>query len=424
MAKTCKYAKLQRYVSYDSGQTWEAMDEYMIGDLKESPSVSCIDSPLFEWRLVDNDYLCVGTSKYTKLQQYVSADNGETYFPVSPANYKQGTLIEEYSEDCGYEILYRWVKTNNTICVDYSTQYLTFVAIDPIQVKFSGVTVNNVVNTVDYSLDSGITWNTLAQDTYTNTITSGNIVMFKGNCKRNASGIGHFTISGGTFDIEGNVMSLLFNDNFVGQTSLSGYNYAFSSLFANCNVVRANRLVLPATTLSSGCYQYMFKGCTSLIKTPELLATTLEFSCYQNMFQGCTSLTVAPELPATTLESGCYRYMFKDCTSLTKAPELPATTLTLGCYSDMFENCTSLTKTPKLPATTLISSCYESMFQGCSSLNEVTCLATDISARYCTANWLSNVSSSGTFYKNPSMSSWSSGGSGIPNDWTVTDYQG
>ena len=34
------------------------------------------------------------------------------------------------------------------------------------------------------------------------------------------------------------------------------------------------------------------------------------------MFQGCTSLTEAPELPATTLATNCYSYMFYKCTNL------------------------------------------------------------------------------------------------------------
>ena len=34
------------------------------------------------------------------------------------------------------------------------------------------------------------------------------------------------------------------------------------------------------------------------------------------MFQGCTGLTSAPMLPAATLVSGCYSYMFYGCTNL------------------------------------------------------------------------------------------------------------
>lgn len=60
------------------------------------------------------------------------------------------------------------------------------------------------------------------------------------------------------------------------------------------------------------------------------------------MFRGCSSLTTAPALPATTLSTGCYQLMFYGCSSLTTAPELPATTLVTSCYASMFAMCSSL----------------------------------------------------------------------------------
>jgi hypothetical protein len=51
------------------------------------------------------------------------------------------------------------------------------------------------------------------------------------------------------------------------------------------------------------------------------------------MFAQCTELEVSPELPATTLASYCYSYMFSDCWKLHTAPGiLPATELAYGCY--------------------------------------------------------------------------------------------
>jgi hypothetical protein len=188
-------------------------------------------------------------------------------------------------------------------------------------------------------------------------------------------------------------MSLLYGDNFSGQTTLTD-NYLFLGLFYNSTgLTSAENLIMPATTLTEGCYQGMFGGCTSLTTAPALPATTLANSCYSQMFYGCTSLTSAPVLPATTLVSYCYEWMFYGCTSLTTAPELPATTLAYGCY--------------------------RVMFNGCTSLNYIKCLATDISASSCTVNWVNNVAASGTFVKDASMSSWTTGTSGIPSGWTV-----
>ena len=172
----------------------------------------------------------------------------------------------------------------------------------------------------------------------------------------------------------------------------------------------------------------MFKGCTSLTKTPILPATTLTPQCYRDMFNGCTSLTEAPELPATELTTYCYAGMFNGCTSLVNTPALPATTLAEYCYFWMFSNCTSLVKAPELRATTLAKCCYTSMFYGCSSLNEVNCYMpstiseediptyTGDGSNASMEQWLKDVSSTGTFYTNRDAD-WPSGTNGIPTGW-------
>jgi hypothetical protein len=149
----------------------------------------------------------------------------------------------------------------------------------------------------------------------------------------------------------------------------------------------------------------------------EDLNTPLKAYCGGRMFRDCKSLTTTPELPATTLNSYCYQYMFYGCTTLTTTPELPATTLNSYCYQYMFQNCTSLTTAPELPATVLVVGCYRSMFRGCTNLNYIKCLATDISASNCTGTWVYGVAAEGEFVKDPKMTGWSVGSSGIPNGW-------
>ena len=267
----------------------------------------------------------------------------------------------------------------------------------------------------------------------------------------------------GTIEASGNCNSMLSSD-FDNITSLTGYQFAFTSLFKGCAALtRAPEL--PATTLADSCYYKMFYECVNLVQAPELPALSIPDSflydrtivsgCYASMFEGCTSLVQAPALPATTLGKGCYVRMFYGCMSLVKAPELPATTLpdvlneggtsepAFGCYSDMFGGCynlvqapslpattlggacygymfygcRSLVKAPELPATTLTFYCYAGMFQGCRSLNEIRVSATDISAGRCTNSWIKDVSSTGDFYCNPDTA-WTTEWSGIPSGWT------
>lgn len=149
-------------------------------------------------------------------------------------------------------------------------------------------------------------------------------------------------------------------------------------------------------------------------------STALKDYCFTRMFSGCSITSVSSTfLPATTLSVDCYANMFRDCPNLKNAPNLPATTLKNACYGWMFQDCTSLTYAPTLSATTLVQDCYRGMFYGCTNLVWIKCLATSISASNCTYNWVYNAPASGTFVKKSSMSSWTTGTSGIPSGWTV-----
>ena len=94
-------------------------------------------------------------------------------------------------------------------------------------------------------------------------------------------------------EIFGNVMSLLKGkDNLESATTIEANN-AFYGLFAGAEKLVNNTerlLVLPATTLTEGCYDNMFSGCKGIEKAPELPAPKLEKGCYQEMFYDCAKL--------------------------------------------------------------------------------------------------------------------------------------
>jgi len=228
-----------------------------------------------------------------------------------------------------------------------------------------------------------------------------------GTCYDEATWAGFHIESQNDCYVYGNMMSLIDKDGFATNTTLTE-PYAFFHLFQKSDY-SANTTVKNHPT-----------------KDIVLPATTLTYNCYDGLFADCQGITRAPQLPATTLADWCYCMMFSG-TSITEAPALPATTLTNACYSDMFMNCTSLAAAPELPAPTLVEGCYSSMFFGCSSLSYVKCLATDISADYCTTGWLSGVAATGTFVKAAAMNGWPVGAdesenvNGIPEGWTVDE---
>ena len=159
--------------------------------------------------------------------------------------------------------------------------YLYF-AIESIE---DGLTVSLTRNECLISIDNG-EWTSLSANTVTPAINMGQKIQFKIDNPTISfnEGIGRFTISK-KCNVSGNIMSLLYGDDFSERNSLTGKNYAFYKLFYNCKtIVDASKLILPATILSNYCYEYMFSGCTSLTTTPALPATMLAYQCYKGMF--------------------------------------------------------------------------------------------------------------------------------------------
>ena len=304
------------------------------------------------------------------------------------------------------------VKTNQR---DYSSEYMTFEAVkDGAYLKF--VPDHNSGAHGYFKINDG-EWNYKSAGEIATNLKSGDKIFVKSDITYlEDTGTGKHRI----FDIYGlvvygNIMSLVYGDDFIGKTTI--YDSNFQILFAYSGLISAENLILPATTLKRYCYENMFLYCTSLTQAPVLPATTLAYGCYETMFADCTSLTTAPELPATTLAEVCYWGMFEGCTSLTTAPVLPATTLNTYCYFDMFRDCTSLTQAPVLPATTLAEDCYVGMFSGCTNLIYLKCLAVTIDhSNY--RSWLDGIETEGTFVK---IHGVGYNTREIPNTWTVIE---
>ena len=268
--------------------------------------------------------------------------------------------------------------------IDYTIIPFTVKAVDDdVNVR---VIMDKDSGSVKYTFN-GVDWNIIDETTDIHLNINDSISIITTNIRR--------ILIQGLSDVYGNIMSLEYGDNFIGQTAWVGSNVDSYGLFYETDIRSAKNLILPATTLSEGAYRAMFSGCISLTKAPELPATTLSPYCYHSMFAGCSSLTKAPSLPATILAEGCYMEMFAGeggtgiidpnhkASGLTVAPDLPATTLSPACYLSMFAGCVNLTVAPELPATTMTESCYEGMFMGCNSLTKAPSLPATTLASGC-----------------------------------------
>lgn len=125
----------------------------------------------------------------------------------------------------------------------------------------------------------------------------------------------------GASKIGGNILSLLYYEDFVDQHVLAiDYNYIFSELFEEWSstshtLIDAGDLLMPDSFVVPGGDGY-------------------NDYCFCGMFIDCTLLTAAPVLPATTLNSGCYERMFSGCESLSEITIYADDISAFNCLND------------------------------------------------------------------------------------------
>ena len=353
------------------------------GRQSEVVSAACIYDESIKDPIIECDGTAVTITCHTVGADIYYRVNEEGTYDLygTPISISADTIVEAYSERDG--------ETSNIVSAlcefndvhDYSKDYLTIRALSDGTIGWNSIGTGSA-KAIQYSKNNGA-WTTItASSSTTISVVTGDSIRFKGTntryCEANKANYSSFGsteagVGGGTalFDVEGNIMSLVYGDNFEGQSALTS-TYNFCQLFKCTHCVSAENLVLPTMTLTNYCYRAMFSRCHDLVKVPAL--------------------------PATTLATGCYWYMFEQSDSFTDAPELLAQTLVAECYGHMFEACTSL--------------------------NYIKCMAiTGFTASKCKESWTKTVAPSGSFVKDSSIttSTWSVGNNGIPSGWLVYD---
>ena len=232
---------------------------------------------------------------------------GETTITITMDETKKSWYAASTIE---YQVVVKNVSAKALANVDKATP-LTLVAQADGKIT---VTFNNgitLANDIKYTINNGAE-QTIAKNTsgaYDITVKKGDVVQLYslntslgGGAVAGARGTTRAVDSGAKYinirpsmktEIYGNVMSLLKGkDNLESATTIEANN-AFYGLFAGAEKLVNNTerlLVLPATTLTEGCYQDMFNGCKGIEKAPELPAPKLEKNCYQEMFYDCAKL--------------------------------------------------------------------------------------------------------------------------------------
>ena len=364
------------------------------------PSGWTVTPPYYAWNKADtSDYICDSETytKYYKEYYQYSDDLGNTWQNVTPVQYRQSEDVIEYdSTDCGY----------------IGTNYFTIkslVASNTITLK--NATTGTTVGTTSfaYSTDSGSTWTSFTiptGQTYTiTTLGEGETVMLKGSNPTLGIGYnrGHNFRGTGNYEIQGNIMSLLTNNDTDTEFPASTTNN-FAMLFSgDTHLVNAENLVVPASAMTLNAFNSTFRSCTNLQKAPELPATVLAKECYSSMFESCINLSQPPSVLSATSISATDAYSRMFCMSRSSKITTPA-----------------MTYSPKMYGNYTVAPYNQQMFCGNGNIELVECYWTYDGTISGLTNWMNYTNATGTF-KKLSTQEFGSGVSGIPTGWTVVN---
>lgn len=180
---------------------------------------------------------------------------------------------------------------------EYDKMYLTIEALEN-----GNFTLNNRVFKYSVNDDSWVT----PSASVTIPVSVGDKIKFK--AEYNAGTTVASPIAGNTIrcKVYGNIMSLMYGDNFTGKTE---YRIE-GGIFSNCTgLVDAGNLILPATSFAINANYYgLFAECVNLRSAPELPALTIPRFGYSYMFKNCSSLTRIKCLATDISASNCLEY--------------------------------------------------------------------------------------------------------------------
>lgn len=121
--------------------------------------------------------------------------------------------------------------------------------------------------------------------------------------------IDNSALKGAYVSLAGNIETLLDYEMVERGNHPSMADYCFHSLFSGgTRLTSISSLLLPAETLSTRCYAYMFSGCTGIKALPKLPAITLATGCYIGMFQNCAGFGVYETIQLGTEVSATTKY--------------------------------------------------------------------------------------------------------------------
>lgn len=206
-------------------------------------------------------------------------------------------------------------KINGFPLSTYLRKYLTMEALEAGTFTVS-INANCSAMAISYSLDNGATWvdNShvagTASSYRTSSVSAGDKVLWKctstdGSLSKAYGQVVQFT-STKTCKVYGNILSLIYGDNFIGKNTVADGFQTFRQNFAELKVVDAEYLIIPVATMKQYVAIMMFNGNTDLVKGPAFVSDDIQAGALQQAFNGNThlaSLTIIADTVSSSQSS-------------------------------------------------------------------------------------------------------------------------
>lgn len=184
---------------------------------------------------------------------------------------------------------------------EYMEQYLTFEALESgTFTLFMDRACGD--RTVSYSIDGGETWVDTNHVYYstskritTPSLNAGDKVIWKcissnGAFSESYGAPCNFS-STGNCNIYGNILSLVYGDNFIGKDSITdGYQTFRGNFKSGMKCVSAENLIIPISVIKQSVCINLFQNNTIVEKGPVIISSDIQSQALNAAFSGCTSL--------------------------------------------------------------------------------------------------------------------------------------
>ena len=232
-------------------------------------------------------------------KEFLSVSPVEQYMIYSGKRFFKGyDNYDDYSNnwlnDCEFDSIIYIDTTNELIYNNPLSSYFSICALEDGEFFFNqsgtGIDSNSVYASPLYiSIDNATSWEPLECTEKIN-VKKGDILQMKAIMPSHKdAGVMNINTTFKFYAL-GNVLSLIYGDDFISNNNIEDYKVCFGNLFANSKIVSAKHLQLPSLNLSIGCYWGMFQFCEELEDSPKLIAKDLKGRCYEYMYCNCSKL--------------------------------------------------------------------------------------------------------------------------------------